>query len=275
MKQQESARSKSKQILTCDQSTSDAKEKYGCADRQLEMHIGLPTSSSISMLSLCTRVQVGWRRGAAQRRSNIVGILDAENFKLSVLKGTDPPENTAFDLRPWRRLPKFIDSTGITEAIGQQFFKTGVLLLLLLTEMLEGIKRNFVYKAVDGSRHIQIFTNEQCSTNSRRTKIKGLLRCLQVAVLLLNLMGSSCAMALSLRKKKITRRKIQENTITTTTFRVHVLKIGSDILKDPVEGSASRSSCNNGQKVKLQNGIGPFGRSVVSQIVQAEEPYRL
>ncbi|KAL9851601.1 uncharacterized protein GJ701_004413 [Geothlypis trichas] len=30
----------------------------------------------------------------------------------------------------------------------------------------------------------------------------GLLRCLQVAVLLLNLMGSSCAMALSLRKKK-------------------------------------------------------------------------
>lgn len=29
-----------------------------------------------------------------------VGTLDAENFKLSVLKGTDPQENTIFDLRP-------------------------------------------------------------------------------------------------------------------------------------------------------------------------------
>lgn len=37
--------------------------------------------------------------------------------------------------------------------------------------------------------------------------------------------------------------------------------------KDPEEGSASGSSSNNGQKVKFQNGIGPFGRSVVSPVV--------
>uniref|UniRef100_A0A8C5NQR2 Obscurin n=1 Tax=Junco hyemalis TaxID=40217 RepID=A0A8C5NQR2_JUNHY len=42
-----------------------------------------------------------------------VGILDAENFKLSVLKGTDPQESTAFDLRLWRRLPKLINTTEI------------------------------------------------------------------------------------------------------------------------------------------------------------------
>lgn len=41
----------------------------------------------------------------------------------------------------------------------------------------------------------------------------GLLRCLQVAVLLLNLMGSSCATVLSVRKKKIAGRKNQENRI--------------------------------------------------------------
>lgn len=29
-----------------------------------------------------------------------VGMLDAENLKLSVLKGTDPQENTILDLRP-------------------------------------------------------------------------------------------------------------------------------------------------------------------------------
>lgn len=47
-----------------------------------------------------------------------VGTLVAENFRLSVLMGTEPQENTAFDLRPWRRLPKLSDSTGI---VGVEF----------------------------------------------------------------------------------------------------------------------------------------------------------
>ena len=38
-----------------------------------------------------------------------VGTLVTENFRLSVLTGTDSQENTAFDLRLWRRLPKLND----------------------------------------------------------------------------------------------------------------------------------------------------------------------
>lgn len=45
----------------------------------------------------------------------IVGTLEAENFSLSLLKGTDPQENITFNLRLWKKLPKLSDSTGIMD----------------------------------------------------------------------------------------------------------------------------------------------------------------
>lgn len=44
----------------------------------------------------------------------VVGTLESENFKLAVLTGTDSQENTAFDLRAWRKLPKLSGRTGVT-----------------------------------------------------------------------------------------------------------------------------------------------------------------
>ena len=41
------------------------------------------------------------------------GTLFTKNFRLSVLAGTDPQENTTFDMRPWKRLPKLNDKTEI------------------------------------------------------------------------------------------------------------------------------------------------------------------
>lgn len=42
-----------------------------------------------------------------------VGVLVAENFKFSVLAGTDSQENTAFHLGLWGRLPRFNNGTKI------------------------------------------------------------------------------------------------------------------------------------------------------------------
>lgn len=46
-------------------------------------------------------------------RGGDVRTLGTENLKLSVLTGTDPQENTAFNLRPWKRLPRLNYRTGI------------------------------------------------------------------------------------------------------------------------------------------------------------------
>lgn len=47
---------------------------------------------------------------------NPVGNLEAENFlsePFSVLKGADPQASITFDLRPWNKLTKLSDSTGV------------------------------------------------------------------------------------------------------------------------------------------------------------------
>lgn len=42
-----------------------------------------------------------------------MAVLDAENFSLSVQTDSDSQGSAAFDLRLWKRLPKFIDGIGI------------------------------------------------------------------------------------------------------------------------------------------------------------------
>ena len=43
-----------------------------------------------------------------------VGTLKPVSFELPVLSGSDPQENMAFDLRPWRRLPNSSDEVKVT-----------------------------------------------------------------------------------------------------------------------------------------------------------------
>ena len=47
------------------------------------------------------------------KASMSVGTLSSENFSLSVLTDSDPQKHTAFDLRPWERLPKLCDNTEV------------------------------------------------------------------------------------------------------------------------------------------------------------------
>lgn len=42
-----------------------------------------------------------------------LGVLNAENFKFSVPTDSDSQENTTFNLKPYRKLPKLIDNTEI------------------------------------------------------------------------------------------------------------------------------------------------------------------
>lgn len=43
-----------------------------------------------------------------------VGSWESESFGRFVLTGADPQENTAFELRLWKRIPKLSDGTEIT-----------------------------------------------------------------------------------------------------------------------------------------------------------------
>lgn len=46
-----------------------------------------------------------------------VGTLEAEDFRLSVLKGAESQASTIFDSRPWKRLLKLSDSTGVVGVV--------------------------------------------------------------------------------------------------------------------------------------------------------------